>query len=207
VVKPWRVLSSTIAFADRWLTVRSDRCLTAEGHEVSPYHVLEYPEWINVVAFTRGDQRLILVDEYRHGRGEIVTGLVSGSVEPQDGAGDAAAEAAARRELAEETGFVAADVRKLLDCYPNPAMQTNRVVSFIAFDADPAAARLLDPGEAIDVRLQDLADVLIGLRDGAVTMQAMHVAALWSAAAYILRGRDAPASVQPLRRKLRAVLM
>jgi 8-oxo-dGTP pyrophosphatase MutT (NUDIX family) len=207
MLKPWRVLSSTIAFADRWLTVRSDRCLTAEGHEVSPYHVLEYPDWINVVAFTRGDQRLILVDEYRHGRAEVITGLVSGSVETLDGVGDSAAEAAARRELAEETGFVAGDWHKLLDCYPNPAMQTNRVVSFIAFDADPAAARLLDPSETIDVRLEDFDKVLIRLRDGEMTMQAMHVAALWSAAAWILRGRELFPGGDSLRRNLRAVLL
>ena len=113
----------------------------------------------------------------------------------------------ARRELAEETGFAAARFHKLLDCYPNPALQTNRVVSFIAFDADPSAARLLDPSETIDVRLDDLDEVLIRLRDGAVTMQAMHVAALWSAAAFILKGDGLPPGSDSLRRKVRAALL
>ena len=206
MVRPWRVIASETAFRDRWLTVRSDTCVTSDGVEVSPYHVIEYPDWVNVVALTRNGARLILVREYRHGRGEVLSGLVSGTLEPSDGDDlAAAAETAARRELQEETGYVGGRFVRILDSYPNPANHSNRVSSFLAFDVEPSPARALDPTESIEILFDDLDATLLQLRDGDLRMQAMHVAALWSAAARIMADDSLPPSAQALRKKLRRV--
>src|SRR5215469_5889261 len=106
LLKPWRVLATAIAYEDQWLRVRSDACLTGGGVRINPYHVIECPDWVNVVALTGPDLQLVLIREYRHGRGEILTGLVSGTIERTDlTMGLDGAEAAARRELLEETGY------------------------------------------------------------------------------------------------------
>jgi ADP-ribose pyrophosphatase len=161
---------------------------------------------VNVVALTRPDFRLILVREYRHGRGEVVTGLVSGTVENigPEGAPEAA-ETAARRELLEETGYRGGQFQQILVSYPNPANQNNKVTSFIAFDVGPSGQRSLDPNEEIEVVVADFVEVLTSLRAGTLRMQAMHVAALWSAAASIAGGQSA-LPIEPLRRRLVAVL-
>jgi len=204
-VKPWQVLARSITYRDRWLTVRTDRCVTGDGREVPPYHVIEYPDWINVVALTRDEQRLVLVREYRHGRGEVLLGLVSGTVEALDGEdADKAAEAAARRELTEETGFRAGRMLRLLDAYPNPATQNNRVTSFLAFDLESSGFPSLDPTEEIEVVIDDFEAVLARLLNGELEMQAMHVAALWQAAARITRGDGIPESTATLQKRLRA---
>jgi ADP-ribose pyrophosphatase len=119
-IEPWRVLSSRISYEDRWLKVRSDDCVTADGRHISPYHVLEYPDCINVVALTPEGQ-LLLVREYRHGCGEIMLGLVSGAHEAADGESADAAERAARRELREETGYSGGRFTPILTSYPNPS--------------------------------------------------------------------------------------
>lgn len=115
-----------------------------------------------------------------------------------------AAEAAARRELQEETGFAADQFIRVLESYPNPANQNNRVISFIALDAELTRAPSLDPTESIEVVVDDFEAVLSRLCSGELQMQAMHVAALWSAAARIIKGDGMPKSIEPLQKKLRA---
>jgi ADP-ribose pyrophosphatase len=185
-VLPWQLIASSVTFADRWLRVRSDHCRTSRGVEVNPFHVIEYPDWVNVVALTRHTHQLVLVNEYRHGRGEVVTGLVSGTVESGDGADPS--ESAARRELWEETGYRAGTLSKLLATYPNPANQSNLAVSWLALDVEPGDSRSLDDSEDIEVVLADLPDVMLRLRSGALLMQGLHVAALWTATARIVAG-------------------
>lgn len=83
---------------DRWISVHADDCVTAEGVEISPYYVLEYPDWVNVVALDEYDH-VLLIRQYRHGLGRISLELPCGGAEPGESTLDAA-----RRELLEETG-------------------------------------------------------------------------------------------------------
>ena len=55
MVEPWRLISSEILYRDRWLTHRGDRCQAAAGRIIEPFHVLEFPTWVNVVALTDVD--------------------------------------------------------------------------------------------------------------------------------------------------------
>jgi 8-oxo-dGTP pyrophosphatase MutT (NUDIX family) len=189
-VAPWRILKSTITYKDRWLTLRSDECQTVEGRIISPYHVLEFPDWINVIPITR-EGRVVLVREYRHGAGKVVLGLVSGAVDVADGDSVLdAAEAAARRELQEETGFTGVAFKKVLECYANPANQANRATSFLVLDVEQTAERHLDETEAVEIVYADFGETLRDLTSGKLIMQAMHVAGLWAAAAHMLATPD-----------------
>jgi len=173
-----------MTFADRWLRVRTDHCLTAEGVEVSPYHVIEAADWSCIVALT-GDLRLVLIREYRHARGMVIDGLPGGVAE----ASDSDAEAGARRELLEETGYGGGRFMTVLTTYPDPANFTNQAVGFLAVDVEPMGPQALDTAESIEVVLADFPDVLARLAGGDLKMHAVHVATLWSAAARIvLRG-------------------
>ncbi|MBB3352003.1 8-oxo-dGTP pyrophosphatase MutT (NUDIX family) [Rhizobium sp. BK049] len=183
-LKPWSVTASRITYEDRWIRLRSDDCVTAEGIVVAPFHVLDYPDWINVIPLMP-DGRVLLTREYRHGRAEIVLGLVAGGVEPADiEAGDAAM-AAARRELREETGYDASTFVKLLTSYPNAANHSNIVTSWLAFGLNRSGEPRFDPGEKVDMLFADLGDILADLRSGAVIMQSMHVAALYAAESWL----------------------
>lgn len=191
----WRVVSSRMRHEDEWLRVRSDRCVAADGHVIDPFYVLEYPDWINVVALT-ADAEIVLVREYRHGAGRVLTGLIAGHV----GANEPPA-AAAERELREETGY-RGTLHELGSYWANPAMQTNRVWSYLAAGVERVTDTELDPNEDIEVVRRPFLSFLRDWRAGAEDMQGLHLAGLYLAVPYILR-HELP-GLSDLRAELRA---
>ena len=165
---------------DRWIDLRADRCLTPSGTEVSLYYVLNYPDWVHIVALTP-ERDVLLVRQYRHGAGLSLLGLPAGTV---DGSDDGV-EGAARRELAEETGYFSDRWLSAGALYPNPAIQTNRVHTFLALDAVPRHEQKLDEGEeGLTLSSMPLAEILPAL-DRGLFSQAMHVASMFLAARLI----------------------
>jgi 8-oxo-dGTP pyrophosphatase MutT (NUDIX family) len=198
------VLSSAITFSDPWLRVRSDQVRTEEGDVFGPFHVIEYPDWVTIVALT-DNQRLVLVREYRHGIGAVAIGLPGGLIDAADGrAGERAAESAAQRELLEETGHGGGTLETLIAVHPNPSNQTNTAYCFLATGLSRVAEPVPGLGENQEAFDADLVGVMQLLREGALTLHAVHVAALWSAVALIAgdwTGRFGPLTVR-LRRFL-----
>ena len=109
------------------------------------FYRLQGPDWVNVVALTR-EGELLVVEQFRHGIDaptlEIPGGGCDGAESP---------EAAARRELREETGFISGHWVALGSCTPNPATQNNRCHTFLALDCDSAGGLELDPAEELQV--------------------------------------------------------
>lgn len=145
-----------------------------DGKEISPYYVLEYPDWINVVALTE-DFQVILTRLYRHGIGATVLELPSGRVDPGEQPQDTA-----KRELLEETGFVFDHFTRLSELSPNPSNHSNRVYSFLATGGQKVAEQQLDAAEQIEVVLLPLKTFkeLVARNQ---LVQAMHVSAAYYA--------------------------
>ena len=67
---------------------------------------------------------------------------------------------AAARELSEETGYKAANIKLVCSLYPNPAIQSNRLHTFLASDCELAGQQELDPFEDIDVITPTIPEVI-----------------------------------------------
>ena len=195
MIEPWTVERTRTTYRDRWLTVRSDDCRTRAGVEVAPYHVIELPTWLNIVALTP-EGRVVLVTEYRHGTAEILTGLPSGTMEPID----ADSTGAARRELLEETGFGGGEFMELGRYPANPANQNNDVVPFLALGVERIAEQSLDASEEIAVTTEAFDTWFARLCRFDHRVQISHVATAMLAARLILEG-GFPV-LEPLRRRL-----
>ena len=96
----WKVLHSEYLSRKPWLTVRCDHLKLPNGNEIPNYYVLEYPDWINVLAITK-DQKFVFVKQYRHALGITAYELCAGVCETSD----ASPLESAKRELSEETGY------------------------------------------------------------------------------------------------------
>lgn len=172
MIKPWKVLSSETVISDRFLTHRMDVCERADGHIIERYHAIEYPEWTIVIPLT-DEGNLVLITEYRHPGGVVLTGLPGGGAEP----GETDFAGVARRELVEETGYIPRDIMQIGQCYPNPATQTNQIRYFLALGCAPTGEQSLDPNEDIEVLEMPLDEYLA--YESADVQHSHHAAGLY----------------------------
>lgn len=171
--RKWTVEKSEYLFRRPWLTVRRDSVHLPNGNTCPEYYVLEYPDWINVIAIDRND-RMLMVRQYRHGLEVTRYELCAGVIDP----GDASPMDAARRELFEETGYGNGTWEELCVTGQNPGSANNLTHSFLARDVEPVGTPHLEDTEDITFKLFEPDEVLEMLRSGYI-VQALHAAPLW----------------------------
>lgn len=123
---------------------------------------LECPDWVHVIAITANDE-LLVVEQFRHGIDASTLEGVGGVCEPGEDP-----EAAARRELLEETGHQGSTWVSLGWCTPNPAVQDNRCHFYLALECVPVAELDLDPSEELRVWAMPWAEWEAKLRGGSI---------------------------------------
>ena len=65
--KTWKVIDTEYLIKRPWLTARRDHLLLPDGREIPEYYVLEYPNWVNVIAITI-DGHFVMERQYRLAR-------------------------------------------------------------------------------------------------------------------------------------------
>jgi ADP-ribose pyrophosphatase len=175
-ITPWKILESRHLHEH----VRIDKCELPDGRVIDGF-VIEYGDWVNVVALTR-DGQVVLVRQYRHGAQKVILELPGGVMDSED---DSPLEAA-RRELLEETGYASDSFIQVGCVYPNPANQTNLIYSFLALDAEKVGSQNLDETEEIEVVLKPLEEVIVMAKNGEL-LQSMQVSAVFFTLAYLGR--------------------
>ena len=89
-----------------------------------------------------------------------------------------AVEAAAVRELAEETGYQAKQWRKLLEFYPSPGILSERTHLFAASDFT-AGVMHLEADEQLEPKIVAWSQALAWTRDGTIRDAKTLLAILW----------------------------
>lgn len=161
-IRPWKLHESRRGPALRLFDVRWDDLENPRTGAVLERLVLETPEWVNVVALTP-QREVVLVRQWRFGTRSTTLEIPGGMVDPGEEHG-----AAARRELREETGYAAEDWRYLGSVLPNPAVQDNRLHTWLAQGCRRVGPLAMDEGEDIEVTTLPLDDVLAAATDGRI---------------------------------------
>ena len=171
-IKEWKVLESEYLVRRPWLTARRDRLELPDGRIIPEYYVLEYPDWVNVIAITK-DGQFVMERQYRHAARKISLELPCGVMEE----GETPLEAA-QRELLEETGFGGGQWKKLMELSPNPSAMSNTTHCFLAIGVEKIAEQHLDETEELSVLFMTKEEVNRMLNENQIC-QALMVAPLY----------------------------
>jgi ADP-ribose pyrophosphatase len=156
----WRRRASRYVVDSPYMRLRADEVELPDGTIVRDYYVRESRGFVTIFALT-GDERVILVRQYRYGTDaihmELPAGMLLDDETPRD---------CALRELAEETGY--------------------RVERYVGLGARNVVTPKLDPTEYLEVELASVDSFRTMLRDGTIDAGA-SIAAGYRALDYLRR--------------------
>lgn len=157
-----RVERSETIFQGRLLLVRRDEVVLPDGSH-SIREVVHHPGAVAILP-VQDDGRVVLVQQYRHAVRRMLLEVPAGTREPHE-----TPEACAARELEEETGYRATEMRLLTRFFVSPGWTDEELSVYVAEGLErgtPRPARdervkvvILSPDEAYDaVRRGDICD-------------------------------------------------
>jgi ADP-ribose pyrophosphatase len=161
-------------FAGRLLRVYRDAVRLPDGSEgVREY--IRHPGAVAIVALFE-DGRVLLERQYRYPHGCELIEVPAGKLEP----GEPHAETA-RRELEEETGYVASHWSRLGTLRPSVAYTDEVIELYLARGLEKRQAKL-DDGEFLEVLTPSFEEAVAMIRDGAITDTKTVAGLLWAKA-------------------------
>ncbi len=179
--RPWEVVRDEDKGDFEVFRVRALHARSPQDGSVQAFHVAAGPDGVAVLALTDTDE-LVMVQQWRHPVQCVTLEVPAGMLE-----GDEAPEAAAERELREETGYAGGEPRCIGSLIINPSWSTVRLHVVVVQDVRRAGEKDLDEGEDTRVCCVPLAQarsqVLSGEIDAAPTVAALALYDLW-------RGRE-----------------
>ena len=98
-----------------------------------------------VRAAVTSEGKLVMVRQYRKPAGRVMLEVPAGKIDPGE-----SAEAAAKRELKEETGYTAGKIKFLMQFYPSVGYSEEILYLYLCTDLTPGETNF-DENEAIDI--------------------------------------------------------
>ena len=152
--------ASTRVFKGHLISVRVDRVRLADGTEARR-EVVEHPGAVAVLPLL-DDGRVILERQFRQPTREVLWEIPAGTLTPGESPEDCA-----RRELAEEIGYVPQRLEPLASLYLAPGYSSEMIHLFVARGLREAAQRT-DPDERICPVALDFDQVLAMIASGEI---------------------------------------
>lgn len=152
--EPWKKISSEPIGDFRIFKIRTDRCISPRTQLPHDFYVIDSVNWVNVIAITP-EQHLVMIEQYRHGSNTVELEVPGGMMD----AGDASPEAAAARELREETGYEGQQARTIGKVFPNPAIMSNTCFTVLLENCQSAHPVEFDHAEDLVTRLVPIAEL------------------------------------------------
>jgi len=164
-------VSGEEVFSGKLLRVRRDVVRLPDGSQSVREYVRHPGAAVMVALFDDG--RVLLERQFRYPHGRDFIELPAGKLEP----GEPHLETA-RRELLEETGYVASDWRRLGVVHPSVGYTDEAIELFLAKGLTKREAKL-DDGEFLEVLEVPFAEAIAMVRDGRITDAKSVAGLLW----------------------------
>jgi len=158
----WERLRSERLLETPYFALRSDRLRLPGGEIKDPYYVVERPDAAIIFPLTR-EGEVVLVRQYRPPLERMELGLPAGLVEEGE-----KPEAAARRELLEETGYSGGEWEELGSVASSPSLKDNWAYLFLARGVEEMASPDPDEHELVEVVKVPVEKLLDFIRGGEI---------------------------------------
>lgn len=155
-------IGSTPVFKGRIVSLRVDDVEVASGRRTTR-EVVERPDTVSVLAID-DEGHALLVRQYRYTIGRETVEIPAGTIDPGE-----TAEAAARRELREETGYSCRELEPLISYGPAIGYCTERMTVFLARGLDYAP--LQGDEDAISLERVPLDRLVTSITDGSMVFE------------------------------------
>jgi 8-oxo-dGTP pyrophosphatase MutT (NUDIX family) len=155
----WQEEGRKTVFSCRIFSVGERYCRSPLDNSLKTFSVLDTSDWAIIIPEleTERGREFVMVRQWRHGSGELSLEFPGGVFEKGEDPQTAAA-----RELREETGYSAGNIKKLGEFNPNPAIMSNRLHIFLAQDLSVPSRQELDEDEFVEVETVARDKVLYG---------------------------------------------
>ncbi|HUG36396.1 MAG TPA: NUDIX hydrolase [Candidatus Limnocylindrales bacterium] len=170
---PWKTTSSRPVYENAWIKVREDIAELPDGR-TTIYGVVQCAACVGILPFLDPDT-VLLVGQYRYVFKEFLWEMPTGAGNPGE-----TLEAAAQRELAEETGYEAGRLTKLCDFHTSKSILHEIAHLYVAEDLRPAS-RAGDETEFIERRAFPFSEVLAMVERGEIKDSMTVIAVLHAA--------------------------
>ena len=178
----WERLRSERLLQSPYFALRSDKLRLPGGAVKDPYYVVERPDAAIIFPLT-GEGEVVLVRQYRPPLERMELGLPAGLVEEGE-----RPEAAARRELLEETGYAGGEWEPLGSLASSPSLKDNWAYLFLARRVERSAQPDPDEHELVETINVPLGELRGLIRSGEI-VSSSGVAAIMLALERLREGR------------------
>jgi ADP-ribose pyrophosphatase len=175
IEKSWTIVNEQQVFeAKPFVTILRQHVITDQGENVPDYYQVALPNFALVCALTP-EEKVVTLWQYRHGARAYGLTFPAGQIDPGE-----TAEAAAGRELREETGYRADSAQFVGRCAVSDSQGCGFAHLFVMRNCLKVGETCSDDHGTTDLRLMTMDEIETAIRNQAV-MTLPHLA-LWACA-------------------------
>ena len=148
----WEILNHSIVYQDDMLSI-GKRDVKLGNNSIHKFTNIYTKNWVNAVVLTE-DNKVVLVKQNRNAALKQTLEIPGGRVNQQEDFLESC-----KREVLEETGYSSDNWEFLGEILPNPNLFSNKLVSYICYNAKKVSNQNLDPAEEIEVELFSIDEI------------------------------------------------